>query len=640
MTPADATTHTHAFAGLLGGDGDDGHHGEEHASGGGHSHHDHPTPLQRLNRLLWEDRSDLTVLVSYTVLTGLLALATPLAVQALVNSIAAGFSLQPLVVLTLLVLLGLLLAGGLFLLQLSLVETLQQRLFARLGLRMAQRLVRAKASALEGRYGPELVNRFFDVLTIQKTLSKLLLDGVAAGLQAMVGLVLMAFYSPLLLGFDVLVLASLAFVVFALGVNGLRTSLAESNEKYRVAGWLEELARCQTSFKMNGAPVFLLKRADSYIVRYIAERRRHFRVTFRQEFGNQVLTAFATAGVLGIGGYLVINSQITLGQLVAAQLIVGQVLKGTSKLIRQAEVVFDLLTGLDKTGYITDLDTERAGGRPLPALPSGGTEVVVRDVRFAYPDTAGEVLMGLNLTLTPGEHVSLVGASGAGKSTLAALLCGLEEPSHGSVEINDLDIRAVDLADLRRYVTLVGYNNEVFEGTIEENITVGRPFVTHRDVRWAVEMAGLADDVALMPKGLLTPLVPGGKNLSRGQLQRLLIARALAGRPQLLILDEAFTGIDERTTLKILDNVFAPEHSWTIIDISHDPGVVMRSARVHVLADGRIVESGAPAELARKESGEFAQLFPYLAQQIAAVNPAGRTSTTKKTTTRKANNEQ
>jgi ATP-binding cassette subfamily B protein len=564
--------------------------------------------------MLWEDRGELGVLLAYILVTGVLSLAVPLAAQALVNTIAAGFSLQPLIVLTLLVLGGLLFAGMLRFLQLALVETLQQRVFARVALRLAYRLPRVRQSALAGEYAPELVNRFFDVLTIQKTFSKLLLDGVAAALQAGVGLVLIAFYNPLLLAFALFILVAFTFIAVVLGAGGLRTSIRESIQKYRVADWLEELARCQTSFKMNAGGSFLMDRADELVLRYLTDRRAHFTVVCRQAIGNYLFQAVASAGTLGIGGWLVINRQLTLGQLVAAELIVVSVLAALDKLIKQAEQVYDLLTALDKIGHVTDLPLEREDGQPLPPR-TAGARVSCRGVRFSYHPGA-EVLNGLDLALPAGARVSLVGLSGAGKTTLAALLCGLEEPSHGTVEINGMEVRAASLESLRRAVSLVGDDHEIFAGTLEENVVVGRSHVTHEDVRWALDVAQLTHDLALLPHGTRTQLVSGGRNLSHGQAQRLLIARAIVDRPELLILDEAFTGIDEKTKLAILDALYAPEHQWTLIDISHDAEVVMRSGTVHVLGQGRIVESGSPELLASQPGTEFAAVFPDLARQV------------------------
>jgi ATP-binding cassette subfamily B protein len=345
-------------------------------------------------------------------------------------------------------------------------------------------------------------------------------------------------------------------------------------------------------------------------VHYLEARRNHFRVTVRQLGGFFFFAALANAGGLAAGGWQVLSGTMTLGQLVAAQLILNLIITGLDKVVRKSGDFFDLLTGLDKVGHVTDLAVERVGGRELP-LTDLGARVRCRQVRFAYYQEA-PVLNQLDFDLREGERVSLVGASGAGKSTLAALLCGLEEPSFGSIEIDGIDVREVDLASLRRSVALAGYERELFDGTVEENVRIGREYVTHEDVRWALEMCELTEDIALMPRGLDTMVVSNGLNLSRGQVQRLLIARAIVDRPRLLILDEAFTGIDERIASRILDRIFDTGNRWSIIDISHEPEVVVRTETIYVLADGHIKEQGSPDALASDPTSEFSQLFPYL----------------------------
>ncbi|HEX9000773.1 MAG TPA: ATP-binding cassette domain-containing protein [Blastocatellia bacterium] len=573
-------------------------------------HLTHLTPYQRLSQMLRLDRGDYLAIVLYTIFIGLLTLAVPLAAQALVNTIAAGVMLQPLVVLTLGVLGALLFAGVLRLMKLALLEKLQQRVFARVSLQLARHLPRIQHDVLVSEYSPQLANRFFDVVTIQKTMAKILLDGPAAALQVSVALLLMSFYSPYLLAFAVFLILFIAFVIGVLGIGGLRTSIEESYSKYHVADWLEELARCQRGFKMNAAPEFAIEKADDLVVDYVKARREHFRVLFRQAFGNYMFRAIASSGVLAIGGWLVINRQMTLGQIVAAEIVIVGALEGLEKIIRLLENFYDLLTGLDKVGHLTDLPTEHLNGRELPRNPAGAS-IVCRNVRFAY-EGRGEILSNLNLTIPPGEHVSLVGKSGVGKSTLAMLLCGLHEANHGLVQINGMDVRDTHPESLRRSVGLVGDANEVFAGTIEENILLGRQDISHEDLQWAIEFAQLTEDLAILPEGLQTRVVSEGRNLSRGQLQRLLIARAVVSRPQLLILDEGFTGVDENDKLMILEELFNRRYNWTIVDISHDPEVVIRSNTVHVLADGKIIESGRPSELMRVRECVFSKLFPTL----------------------------
>jgi len=575
-----------------------------------------PSPVVRFGKLLKSERGDIWVLCTYTVSVVIFGLLIPLATQSLVNTIAAGLFLQPLVILSLLVFGGLALAGFMQMLQISVVETVQQRIFATTALRIADVLARACNENMRDEYAPELVNRFFDVLTVQKALAKLLVDGMTAVVQTVLGLAILGFYNPSLLLLDLMMVVGLIGITVLFGIGGLRTSIETSKEKYHVADWLEDIARCNVSLKVHGNRSYLAWRADDAITKYLDQRQSYFKITLRQSGAFYIFQAFTQAIALAGGGWQVLSGNLTLGQLVAAQIIIGTVLAAMEKLIRQTDQFFDLLTGLDKVGNLTDMETERSGGSslPFPEAPQG-LEVQCRNIKFSYANSR-PVLDGVTMQLNAGDRVSLVGESGAGKSTLGMLLCGLDEPSHGTVEFDGIEVRTMCLDSIREHVSMIGYENELFDGTIEENILVGRENLTLKDVRWAVDIAQLANDVSEMPEGLHTKVISGGKNLSRGQVQRILIARAIVGKPRLLILDEAFTGIDEKQTLKILDALFDTANSWTIIDISHDSEVIERTETIYVLSDGKIKESGPLMSLANNEYGEFSNLFPVLSKNL------------------------
>lgn len=571
----------------------------------------HLSPVARLLRLLASERKDLLLLIVYVVLVGLLSLAVPLAAQSLINTIAAGVFVQPLIVLTSLVFLCLLFAGALRLFKLVLLERLQKRLFARVALQIAAHLPRVKQSALLTTYTPQLANRFFDVITIQKTLAKILTDAPAASLQIALGLLLMAFYSPYLLAFDIFVILFLIFGLWILGFGGQRYSIEESYQKYHVAEWLEEIARCQVGFKRFGMLSFAVEQTDSLVMKYLTARRRHFGVLYRQAAAHYLFRAAASAGVLAIGGWLVINRQLSLGQLVAANLIVVSVLAAIEKLFGLLENYYDLLAALDKVGYVTDLAVDtNAGNRFLPDSQKGAA-VSCRKLYFSYRQNV-EVLSDLNLTVAAGEKISIVGKSGAGKSTLVGLLCGVLEPKHGLVTIDEVDVRDISLDNLQSTVALVSSTNEVFEGTLEENLLVGRENIPHTDLVEALNTIQFSDYLHGFADGLKTKVVSEGRNLSRGQIQRLLIARALIGNPRLLILDEAFTGIDEQDKIRILDELYSAENPCTIINISHDPEVILRSNTIYVVEDGRIIESVALGRTPVADSPALTKLFPTL----------------------------
>lgn len=574
------------------------------------------SPHARLGQMIFEDRGDLLLIVVYTFFTGLLSLSLPLATQIVVNTIAAGVFMQPLTVVAGAVCAALTFVALLRLLTLWMVERIRQRTFTRVALRLAYRVPRVKHALMSQQYLPELVNRFFDTITVQSAWFSFLLDAPAAALQVLVGMTLLAFYSPWLLIFDGIILAFFLLEVFVFGFGGYRSRSAETTQRFKIAEWLEELARCELGIKTNGIPAYLLKHADKLLVEYIKLRRGHFNVLFRQQASLFFFQALASAGVLGIGGYLVINRQLTMGQLVSSLLIVNMILPGLERVVRNCQNIYELLSALGKIGYVEDLPLERRGGEPLPESNLGAS-VKIKALRFAYSEQKN-VLQGIDLQLAAGERISLFGHNASGKTTLAKILCGLIDPGEGLVEINGIDVRDIELASLRRSVALVSDNNEIFPGTIIQNVSLGRPEITHADVMWALDLVQF-DEFSHLPNGLQTELGTAGRGLSRGQVQKLLLARTIVKRPQLLIFDEAFTAIEERSKLQILDRIWAADHKWTIIDISHDADCIMRSDRIILMSEGKIVESGTPRELIKHVDGYLEELFPQLVHILRIV---------------------
>lgn len=563
-----------------------------HGPGPGHGHgHGHATPMRRLLTLLREQMPDLWVMVVYAAAVGVLTLVTPVAVQALVNSVAFGTLLQPVVVLTAVVFIGLAFAGAIRALQVHMVEVLQRRIFVAVSADLAARLPRVQASAFDGAHGPELVNRFFDVLTVQKAVASLLLDGVALVLQSAVGMVLLAFYHPVFLAFDVVLLICIAVVVLLLGRGAARTSIEESRAKYAVAAWLEELARHPDLFRATAGAAFASARADDLARRYLGARHGHFQILFRQIGATLVLQALLSTLLLGLGAYLVIARQLTIGQLVAAELIVSAVVAGLAKFGKHLESLYDLLAAVDKLGHLVDLPLERLDGA-IPPPVEGGAALRLRGVSFAY--AAGtQVLRGLDLDLSPGGRVAIVGSGGSGKSTLVEVICGLRAPDDGRIEVDGVDLRERWLPALRGQVGLVR-GGHVFAGTVMENVIAGRPEVRPEDARAALRAVALFEELATLPAGNATALSASGHPLSSSQVLRLCVARALAGRPRLLILDGVLDALDRHARDVVLAAA-AAQQGCTLLLLTSDPALAARCAQVHVLRDGALLPGVAAA---------------------------------------------
>lgn len=560
----------------------------------------HVSPWLRLFRLARLDAADLAVLLAYNLVSAMLVLATPLAAQALINMIAAGIFMQPVAVLTGLLFAGLSIAGLLGMLQFGLVELLKERLLARTALNLTQRVPFASFLVLQRAYAPELLNRFFDVLTLQKSASKLLLDCPQAALQMAVGLLLLAFYHPALLLYGLCLVGGMA-TVFLVGFGGVSTSIRESARKYRVAAWLEELGRCQTGFKMSPGSPLPLKETDRLVVDYIRDRRRHFWVLMRHWAAYYGVFTLGSAGILGLGGWLVINRGLTLGQLVAAELVVLNTLRAFEKMVASLPSLYDALTALDKLSYIEELPLERRGGRALPETFEGPV-LEARKVAYRYPE--GDFsLRDVTLKLEPGGWFSLVGPNGSGKSTLLELVCGLLEPTQGLLLVKGVDVRDADLDSLRKNVVLVGQPQELFEGTVGENLLMGKEPEEAGEVRRVLELTRLE-------VGLNSRLTSEGRNLARGVRQKILLARAILNRPRLLLLDEALTSIDERDRVAIVQALRAER--LTVLNVTHEPWSLMASDGIFVMENGSLVQEGRFETLIEQRDGLLARLHPEL----------------------------
>ena len=416
------------------------------------AHGHHGSPRERVRALLALERSDLWAVVLQSVIVGLATLAVPVAVQAVVNTLAFGVLVQPLVVLSLAVLGVLALSGVLRASQSRLVERLQERLFVRAAVEFAHRLPRIDVSALHGVYPPEKVNRFFDVLTAQKALSALLLDGLQLVLQALVGMLLLGFYHPFLLAFDVVLVLVAALIIFVFGRHGVSTSLAESAAKYDLVAWLQHVSRGPVAFRLN--PDASVERADDLARRWVTARRRHFAVVFRQLVGGISLQVAASAALLAVGGFLVMDGQLAVGQLVAAEIVVATIVAGIAKLGKHLESYYDLATALEKVGTVTDLPLEREQALRTLDPRVGPASLRLVDLSFAY-ENGHAVLDGLALSVNPGERVAVLGGHGSGKSALADLLFALRDPSAGAVLVDGVDTRELSPRGLRGHVALV-----------------------------------------------------------------------------------------------------------------------------------------------------------------------------------------
>ncbi|PWJ44792.1 peptidase domain-containing ABC transporter [Sediminitomix flava] len=554
-------------------------------------------PVSRLFRLFESESKDFVLIMFYGVLISVISLALPVGIQAVIELISAGVVFNSIILLISLVLIATLVVGVLQVMQRSMVEFLQRRLFAKAAFEMSFRLPRVKMESLVGESAPELMNRFFDVLTIQKGLPKLLMEMTGAALQIIFGLMLLSFYHPTFILLTVFLISGVIILLLFTGPQGLRAKLITSKYKYKVVHWLEEVARTLYVFKLAGHSNLSVERMDNFVNNYLFYRKKYFSKIIQQFFSVVLFRTLITGGLLVVGSWLVIERKITLGQFVATEIIIILVLNALEKLVAGADTVYDMLTAVEKIGQVTDLPLEKRGGVSLPKGDVNGAFYEISNLNYKYPNSKSYVLKDINLSIKSGERISVAGYNGAGKNTLAKVLSGMVDSFEGNIIINNTSVRDINLSHLRDNVSKNVVEDNVFDGTIMENISMGRTRVSYQDVIWALECVDLDKYVNALPKGLLSQMLATEKRHSAGVAKRITLARSIAERPQMLILNDIFQDMCKHDKLKVLGKIMDRENPWTMMCITNDPLIFSLSDRILFMQDGKIVGQGSYEEM-------------------------------------------
>lgn len=531
------------------------------------------SPTKLLLSMLSGEGSEIAVILTYGLGVGVLSLAIPVGVQTLVSTVNFGSLSQPVLFLVLAVFVGLSAAAFLRAIQIRIVEQFQKRFFTQVALELAYRIPRLHLEGASKNRFPELVNRFFDVLTVQKSGATLLLDGFALLLQIVLGLVLLAFYHWFLLAFAIVLVATVGIILFGLGRGALLTSSEESVQKYRVAAWLEDLAARPILFRSQAARGMALEKANEVVQGYLGARSEHFKILMRQVLGSLALQAVASSALLGLGAYLVIKSQLTLGQLVAAEIVVTTALGSLAKFQKHLEAFYDLIAALDKLDGLFNLPLEQSTGTPL-TVGQGPVGLEARELVYSY-DAQDPIFKQVSFKIEPGSRVALLGSNSSGKTTLVDLLFGIRDAKSGAVLIDGSDYRDISKESLRDQIALVR-GLEVLSDSILENIRMGRSDITLESARAALAQLGLLDEITQLPRGIHTMLSGEGRPLSVGQVHRIVLARAIVTKPRLVLVDETLDDLDEKSREIALKLLLDPKAPWTLVLATHDMNLAKR----------------------------------------------------------------
>lgn len=550
-------------------------------------------PVRRLMRLIALEWKDISIIYLYAVLAGLINLSLPLGIQAIMGLVLSGETSSSWYLLITIVILGVAFAGGMQIMQMIISERLQQRVFTKAAFDFAFRVPRWKLESILKQYAPELMNRFFDIVSLQKDLSKILVDFSTALLQIIFGLILLGFYHGYFTIFGILSFGGMILLFRVTFPRGLETSLVESKFKYKVAAWLEELARTMALVKLAGYTDMHLNKTDKMVTKYLKGRQDHSKVLRSQYVLVIAFRTLITAGVIIIGSLLVFNEKITLSQFVASEIVLILVINSIEKLLSSLSTIYDVLTSLEKVGQVTDIEIEGEKGIAFEDIDTGkGVEIVMKNVTYQFPGDERITLKNMSLTIPAGGKICVSGWPGSGRSTLINLVASMLHNYEGMITFNDITLKNLNLISLRSYVGENLSKKELIHGTIEENISMGREDITYHDVKKAVDAVGLTEYIQSTREGFNTIIVPEDITIPTSIVTKITMARSIAEKPHLFLLDDFLNSIEHKDKELIVDSLTGDDKFWTLLGASNDIVFAQHCDLIVVMKDGEIYDQG------------------------------------------------
>ncbi|WP_276482312.1 peptidase domain-containing ABC transporter [Paraflavitalea pollutisoli] len=524
----------------------------------------------KLNRILMLERKDFAAACVFALLAGLVQLSLPLGIQSIISFVLAGSISTSIIVLIGLVVFGVFLNGLLQVRQLQIIEKVKQKLFVRYSLEYSDRLPNLNIEKLDHAYLPEMVNRYFDSVSLQKGIDKLMIELPAAVIQVVLGLLLLSFYHPVFIAFGLILITIVFTIIRFTSTQGLQTAYRASNYKYAVAAWLQEIARSIKSFKYTKGTSLHMNKTDHLVGDYLSSRTSYFGILLTQFWSLISFKILITAAMLIIGAYLLVDQQINVGQFIAADIVILAIIASIEKLIINLDTVYDSIISVEKLSEITEAETEQSGQLELPAK-NEGLSIEFDNVTFAYGNNK-PVLKNISFFIEAGKMVQIKGVSGSGKSTVLRLLTGAFRNYTGNVLLDQAPVGNYRIANLRKNTGILLGSQDIFQGTLLQNLTMGNDKIDLQQVTELCDITGLTRFIKTLPLGYDTQLLPVGNKLADNVRKNILLIRAVLAEHRLMLLEDPFAHLPPENKSRMIEYIRQNTAS-TILIASHDDSV-------------------------------------------------------------------
>jgi ATP-binding cassette, subfamily B, bacterial len=547
------------------------------------------TPKQHgynLFKYITKEKKDVTNIYFYAILNGLVQLSVPLGIQSIVSFVMGATMATSIYILIAFVVLGTWLVGYFRLKVMQIIEKIQQKIFVEFSLAFAEKLPKVNLSATRKYYLPELVNRFFDTQNLQKGISKILLEIPMALIQILFGILLLSFYHPWFLVFGALVVICVVIIFRFTMESGIKSSIEESDKKYEVASWLEDIAASIKTFKLNSKTEAHLSGTDERVVKYLDDRTSHFRVLVFQYKTIIAFKVIITLVMLVIGTYLLVNQQLNIGAFIATEIVVLSIMAAVEKLIISLESYYDVIASLAKLHKVTDLPEEKIGTINFDRHQEG-FEVEFKEVSFAFNDHYN-ILENVNLKIPENTLTVISGQLGSGKSLLLNMITGFYEPASGSILFDKIPLKNIDKISLRNQIGMYLEDMTIIKGSVYENIVLGQNETSAEHILEIAEEIGIEDFSSQFSNGFFTIVSETDTEISFSSKKKILLLRALMGERRLLILEDPLDGMNDEFKAKMMDYLLKLKARTTIIIVSQDKNLILKADQHLQVENGNV----------------------------------------------------
>lgn len=546
-----------------------------------HTQDTHKSPLQRIWNLIQSENRNIKFLYTYAIISGAISLVLPLGIQALMSLVLGGQLTSGWYILVIIITVAVFIAGLTRLAQMSILETIQQRLFVNTAFEFSRRIVKADLKSKKHAGVVELSEKFLDVITVQKSFSKLILDFSASLLQIIFGLILLIVYHPLFIFFGVVVAATVSLVLRLTWNRGIQSARVESDYKFKTAYWLIEIAQNRSIFKLKSKDSYHLYKTDEYLHGYLKGRKDHFKILYRQSYIAILIKVVLTSSLIILGSILLVNQSISLGQFLASEILIVTLLSAVEKVILTVENIYDSGIALEKLGYITDAPLEKSAEDIKHFKSEKNPELVILS-----KENQTELLR-----IKSGEKVGICGIPGSGRTRVLRTLTGEVQPDWHTL-INQVPVENIDTESLGEITGLCLQGSDVFEDSLARNIALGET-MDMEELAQLASVLNLQRFINAIPGGYMHT-IDAGIGLPTNIMRKIVLARALYHKPKLLLIDDIWSVFNREEIEQVMQYLVSLD--CTLVVISNYAPVLKHTERFCYMEESSFTDYGKFSE--------------------------------------------